>query len=88
MPPVTADVASNTWNNDTSGKIDATSETTFGSLLNMYAHEDRKIRKSALVMNEMESASKMDVFAASLARCALCSPRRFPILFDIRFVDI
>ena len=60
--------------------MDATSETTLGSLLNRYAQDDRKTKNRELVTQEIERASKMDVSAASFARWALCSPRRFPIL--------
>lgn len=49
MPPLTPEIASKTWNRDTRGKIDATSATTSGSSLNMYAHDDRKTRKSVLL---------------------------------------
>jgi hypothetical protein len=48
-PPATADVASKTWNKDTSGRIEATRAATCGSLLNRYAQEDRNMRKRELI---------------------------------------
>jgi len=48
-PPATADVASKTWNKATSGNMDATRDTTFGSSLNKYAQEERKTRYRELI---------------------------------------
>ena len=39
MPPVTADVPSNTWKSESKGMIEAVRATTSGSSLKRYAHE-------------------------------------------------
>jgi len=65
------------------GKVDATSLTTSGSLLNRYAHECRKTMNIKLHIQPMMNAITIDVFDATPARLAFFSPRRLPIRTDV-----